>query len=348
MSAVTRSILLFMLKAVAVVLPVVAVAVAWYVNADPFKVLGHYDCYLPDPVKYPVRVGINKGLITVTNFHDRLAEGRNYDAFIFGSSVSCYYDARTWASLADTTGLAGAYHFDSSGETLTAMADKVRYLHSIDQPIRYALVVLDPIIMAGDNTSGPAVVNPPQLHKSLCERIKYHYTFFRAATNADFFKSWIPYLLTGKAYANGRNLLFEPQPIVYDPAVNQEAIPQWDSVISVDPQAFYAEYPLIPSPDTVTVSPAVITPVKAEALRSIAEVFAAHGTDYKIIIGPNRNKVALNPADLQLMRQIFVPECVYDFSADMAYELECDTMLYDNTHYRPAYALRLMLRAYGK
>ena len=347
MDGVVKSILRFMLRAVAVVAPVVAIAVGWYVVTDPFKVLREYDSYLPDPKECPVRVGINKGLITVTNYHQRVAEGRRYNAFIFGSSVSCYYDARLWAQMADTTGRASAYHFDSSGETLGELADKVEYLDRIGQPIEYALIVLDPIIMRSDDSEGPATINPPQLHRNILEFLKYHYTFFRAATNADFFKSWIPYKLTGREWANGRNLVFEPQPIVYDPIVNQESIPQWDSIIAANPDAFYARYPLAESPAKVTESDVVLTHAKEMALRRVAEVFARHGTDCQIIIGPNRMKVAINWRDLGLLRQIFGLSRVHDFSVEMAKELECDTLLYDNTHYRASFATELMRRVYG-
>lgn len=346
MNAVARSVIMFMLRAIGVVLPVVSVTVGWYLWEDPYKVVRHYECYLPDPRHTPVRVGINKGMVTITNYLDRIGEGRHYNAFIFGSSVSCLYDADSWAHLADTTGRARPYHFDSSGETLLSLADKVEYLHHRGQPIDYALVVLDPIIMANDKASGPALVNPPQLHKSLWEWLDYHYTFFRAATNADFFKSWLPYKLTGRAYANGRNLVFEPQPIVYDSLTNQETIPQWDSLIVNAPEEFYAQYPLLPSPSSLTESPVVITAPKADALRRVAQVFHDRHTDYHIIIGPNRMKETLNQHDLRLMKQIFSPERVHDYSASMAAELECDTLLYDNVHYRRPFALCLMRLAY--
>lgn len=348
MNTVTKSIVGFMLRSVAVVLPVVAVAVWWYVSADPYKVLRRYDTYLPDPCRCPIRVGINKGLITVTNYHERLAEGHSYNAFIFGSSVSCYYDAELWASLADSTGRASAYHFDSSGETLQAMADKVEYLDRLNQDLDYALVVLDPIVMGADDNDGPATVAPPQMHRSLMERIRYHYMYFRAAVNADFFKSWIPYRLTGCALDNGRNRVFEPQPIVYDPMTNQESVPQWDSLIAVDHDKFYSVYPLAPSPDKVTESAPLLDCSRAEALRRVAGVFARRGTDYQIIIGPNRRKIALNKDDLARLRQIFAPSRIHDFSCSMAGALECDTLLYDNTHYRPSFSTRLMRCVYGR
>lgn len=347
MKGVSRSILMFMLKAVAVVSPVVAIAMGWYVATDPYKVLRRYNAYLPDPRECPVRVGINKGLITVTNYEQRVAEGRRYNAFIFGSSVSCYYDARLWAQMADTTGGASAYHFDSSGETLSELADKVEYLDGIGQPIEYALIVLDPIVMRSDDISSPATINPPQLHRNFVEYLRYHYTFFRAAVNADFFKSWIPYKVTGKEWANGRNLVFEPQPIVYDPEVNEESIPQWDSIIAVNPDEFYARYPLAESPESVAENDVVLTRAKVMALRRVADVFSRQETDYQIIIGPNRLKVAINGEDLAVLRRIFKSSRVHDFSEEMAKELEGDTLLYDNTHYRAVFATELMRRVYG-
>lgn len=348
MNAVTKSILRFMLRSVAVVLPVVAIAVGWYVMTDPYMVLRQYDSYLLDPVENPVRVGINKGLITVTNYHQRVAEGRHYNAFIFGSSVSCCYDARLWAQLADSTGCASAYHFDSSGETLSSMADKVEYLDRIGQPIKYALIVLDPIVMTYNDSSSPATVNPPQLHHNVLEWLKYHYTFFRAATNADFFKSWIPYKLTGRAWANGHNRVFEPQPIVYDPIINQESIPQWDSIITVNAREFYSRYPLAESPECVTESEVVLTRAKEEALHRVAKVFSRQGTDCQVIVGPNRLKVALNHRDLGVLQDIFGVGRVHDFSATMVKELECDTLLYDNTHYREPFATVLMRKVYAR
>lgn len=346
MKTTTGSILWFMLKAAAVVLPIVVVAAVWYVCADPYKVVRDYDVYFPDPEKCPVRVGINKGLITITNYEHQVAAGRRYNAFIFGSSISCYYDARRWAEMLGSEAPASPYHFDSSSETLAKMADKVEYLDHIGQPMEYALIVLDPIIMGHDDSSGPSTINPPQLHRSVLERIKYHYTFFRAATNADFYKSWIPYRLTGKGYDNGRNLVFSPQPIVYDPTTNQETMPQWDSLIASDAAGFYSRYPLAESPERVVAGKAVLTPVREAALRRVAEVFARQHTDYQVIIGPNRMKVALSQADLALLRQIFDAKRVHDFSSSMAEALECDTLLYDNTHYRPVFATELMERVY--
>lgn len=339
-----------MLRSVIMVLPVLTVVTVWYTVTDPYKVLRHYDNYITDYKEESARIGINKGLITFTNFSDRRAEGHEYNAFIFGSSISCYYDAYAWASLLEKNrqndnindGKIEPYHFDSSNETLTAMARKVNYLDENNIAIRYALVVLDPIIMGNEDIESPAYVDPPQEHDNIFETIKYHYTFFRAAVNADFLKSWIPAQITGKPVNNGRNRIFEEQPIVYDPITNQETLPEWDIQIKKSPQEFYAEHKLIPAAKELKESKPVISAEKEQALREIAVIFKAHNTSYQILIGPNRAKVTLNSKDLTLLRNIFGNEHVHDFSSDMAYILESDTMLYDNTHYRPCVAQTFM------
>ncbi len=346
MNTVTKSIIHFILKTALVISPVLAAASLWYVIEDPYKVLRHYDCYLPDPDENPLRLGLNKEMITINNLNDRLAEGRIYDAFIFGSSVSCYYDALSWVSLADSTGSAKPYHFDSSNESLLSLADKFEYLDRKDIAIKYALIVLDPVIMSKDKPDGPAEMETPMLDNSILNLARFHYNYFRAATNADFLKSWIPAQVNGKPYYGGRNMIFETQPIVHDPLTNQETIPQWDYMISQSPEKYYARHRLIESPDSVTTSDSAIDSRKADALRRVARIIKKHGTDYRIIIGPNRLKKALNPLDLQQMEEIFQACRIHDFSSSMAGMLECDTMLYDNVHYRPAFALHMMQTAY--
>ncbi len=344
MNKTSRSILGFMLKAVLTVAPVVLVFVGLYLWQDPFKVIRKYDPYFEDPTTHPARIGINKGLITVENYKSRLREGRSYNGFIFGSSISCYYDAEYWASLAGND--IRPYHFDSSDESLESMADKVEYLDRENQDIDYALIVLDPLIMAVDDNSGPATIAPPDFEPGLCHFIRYHYIFFRASTNADFLKSWLPAYIYGLPYDNGHNVIYEKQPIEYDPVTNQESIPEWDRIISRNPIEFYSQYPLMAPPDSVSESPSVLTAEKVEMLERISRVFASRHTDYQIIVGPNRRKVALSPADRKVLERIFEPSRVHDYSRALADYLEEDTLLYDNTHYRPVFASRLMDSTY--
>ena len=51
MNTTARSIIRFMQRTVLVASPPVLVALLWYICTDPYKVLRHYDCYLPDPTE---------------------------------------------------------------------------------------------------------------------------------------------------------------------------------------------------------------------------------------------------------------------------------------------------------
>ncbi|MDE6336295.1 MAG: hypothetical protein K2L34_06970, partial [Muribaculaceae bacterium] len=70
-------------------------------------------------------------------------------------------------------------------------------------------------------------------------------------------------------------------------------------------------------------------------------------TDYQIIISPNRRGVSLSDDDLQTLQEIFEPARIHDFSLTYADELRTDTLLYDNTHYRPVFASKMMRAVYA-
>lgn len=231
-----------------------------------------------------------------------------------------------------------------------SMARKVEYLHNTGAPLDYALVILDPLIMATADQDSPFSIDPTEFHNETLYPLRFHYTFFRAVMNFDFLKSFIAGNLTGVGKNFGHNPIFEEQPIVYDKAINQETIPEWDSLIRTDPDRFYSEHPLLHPADSVSAGKPVITGEegweRAQAFRKIAEIFKEHNTDYELIISPNRRGVGLAPADLEMLRTIFGKDRVHDFSYTEAFRLRQDTMLYDNTHYRPPFASYLMRRVY--
>lgn len=359
MNRETKSILRFMGRTALTALPVLMLLILWYVIADPFKVLKDYEVYFEDPETVESRIGINKGLITFNNYERRLAEGKQYNAFIFGSSISIYYDANKWAELLTQSNKPNSksslnnqnispYHFDSANESLMSMARKFRYLDKTGVDLEYALIVLDPIIMANDDCDLPPFIDPLQITTGTFDLIRYHYTFFRGAVNADFMKSYIPTLINGYPVNNGRNVIYEPQPIEYDPLTNQETLPEWDAQIHQDPNYFYKSHPLIESPEDITVSAPVLDRKRIESLNYIASILKKHKTDFKVVIGPNRSRITLNPEDDEKLNKIFGKENVFNFSSSMANELEVDTLLYDKTHYRPVFAEKIMKAVYLK
>lgn len=352
MNLVTQSIMRFTIRALLMALPVVLPAVVVYIATDPFRVLRSYDCYLPDPVETPIRIGINKGVVTLDSYLRNCTEdsSRQVNAMIFGSSISCYYDADEWASLlrasyGDSIPI-HAMHFDSASETPGSLARKVSFLAKRHALPDYALIILDPLILARDEDDSPFAIDPPAFHPGATHFLKFHYSFFRAAANADFLKSVIYANITGRPDNIGHGPIFESQPIVYDRFTNQESIPQWDSIIDANPEEFYRTHPLLPPTDSVTVSPPVLNEHKIKALTAIAQNFNIHSTDCRVIISPNRRAVSLSPADLRILQNLFGADRVFDFSSSHAHYLRADTLLYDNTHYRPPFASLLMHSAY--
>lgn len=341
-----RSILRFALKACLMVASVVVPALVYYAMVDPFKSVKHYDCYFDSPDAEPFRVGLNKGMVTVRNYEHQLEQGSKYNAFIFGSSISIYYDAEEWAQLLGAD--AKPYHFDASAETLEHMADKVEYLHRRGQAIKYALVVLDPLVMDSPNTDKISDLNPPELSRNPLYWVKFHYLIFRAATNVNFLRSWLPARLCGTLHEYGSHPVFNPEPIIYDPLTNSERMPEWDRLICENPAAYARIRRIVPAPDSATVSAPILTPSRLEALRRVAAVFDAQGTDYQIIIGPNRMKVTLSPSDLPHFRRIFAPTRIHNHTHLYTPLTTTDTLLYDRTHYRPPFARQLLHLTYPR
>lgn len=344
-----KSIARFIMRTLLAVIPPVAVAVIFFLSVDPFKAVYAYPAqeYFPDPDKFPARVSINKGVATLAAFEQNMQRGDTCNSFIFGSSISIYYDINRWKEKLRNQNSVKAMHFDSSSESIYSLRRKIDFLDSRLTQISNALIVLDPIIMANEENELPYAIDPPCLHPhDPLFRLRYLYTFFRASTNADFFKNWLPYKIDGEVHHNAHNSLFEPQPIMYASQQNEEMIPEFDRIILTNPELYYTEFPLLESPVSVSFSNPVLTPDKLEALRAISSVFKRHNTDVKIIIGPNRRKIALNPTDMDSLVAIFGNRNVSNYSATLAYKLECDTLLYDNTHYRPSFASELLDLAY--
>lgn len=362
MSNTDKSILLLILRVAVISLCAVSPWIAVYLWLDPYRVIKHYDEYMDDPATRPRRIGMNKGIVTLGSYQDNLSHSSGCNAFIFGSSISCYYDAYEWRDLLAARQCnpkeIHPFHFDSASESPMSMALKVEYLHHTGAPIDYGLVILDPIVMETDDSDSPFSIDPVAIHREISYPLRFHYTFFRAAMNFDFLKSYIAGNLTGRPLNAGRNPIFEVQPIIYDKTINQETIPQWDSLIRLDPECFYADHPLLPPAEEVAAGQQLLADVhdaptddqrfrRTRAFTRIAEIFTEHGTDYEVIISPNRRGVGLAPADLGILQSIFGSARVHDFSYEEAWQLRQDTLLYDNTHYRSPFASHLMRRVYA-
>lgn len=332
-------------------MPLVVAAVLFVVLADPFMAIGDGHDYLPDPAVNPVRMHPNKGMVTVRNYKRNVAEGRHYNAFIFGSSISCAYPADVWAALLRKTygGNPEVYHMDSSCQSFETMYLMARWLERQGASIDYALIVTDAVQVQNTARDGYVFVDPPELHpESAWKRFMFYFRMFRAVTSIDFLKTWLPWVVSGNPTCYSHNAIFEKQPIVYDRLHNQERIPAWEAWLDVDPEGFRNHYPIRPADEQDDPQKPLLTGSRLETVRDLAALFRDHGTHVTIIISPNRGRMILHPDDLATLRGLFGEDNVKDYSIVEAERVIDDTAMYDFVHYRPTLAVRWMKMAYGE
>ena len=120
-----------------------------------------------------------------------------------------------------------------------------------------------------------------------------------------------------------------------------------DSLIRGDSVAYYGEYRagIFYERNPESEPDAVIDADREALLRRIADLTTKSGVDYRIVITPNYDQVAMNDEDLSLIRELFDPSRVYDFSGANAITNEVGNY-YEERHFKPYVARRLMMTAY--
>lgn len=324
----------FVLKSLLVASLPLALLAALYTVADPFKVLRRTDWFADD-------VSVNKGVVTATNYRQRHEAGAHYDAFIFGSSLSCYYRADDWRRYLPAG--ASVYHLDSSGQTTLTMRRMAEMADRGGDTIRHALVILDPFIFNVERERDAMVyLDPPQIRDEWWYAPWFHARMFSHFADVRFLSEYLPWRFGG---VRRGDLIFEPQPIVWDSVANEETMPLWDAAIEADAEAFHARSPLPPVPDRYTAMPDAIDTDERADLEAIAAIFARHDTDFRVIIGPNRRRALLSEADDSTLRAIFGDRYL-NLGREFAPDAADPANFYDPTHYRHPLARRLLLRAY--
>lgn len=80
---------------------------------------------------------------------------------------------------------------------------------------------------------------------------------------------------------------------------------------------------------------------QTELLKEIDQICRKHNTSVKIIISPDYNQISINPADVEILKDIFGYENVFDFSGINEYTNDIHNY-YERGHYRPILGARLL------
>lgn len=317
-----------------------------YFYWDPFKVIRHYDSYYLSG--QPNYIALNKDFVSTENWinhHERY----NYDSYIFGNSRSMFYRIGTWKNYigADSE---KCYHFDASAESIFGIARKLQFLAARNVKVRNALFVIDNgALNKADNSAGHIFEKCPPISGE--SPIAFHVDFLKDFFDFDFLRALIDFKISGriKDYMT-KDFLLDDRPFYYDYVTNEVKLTSFDDLIQKDPAAYYeARRKIFFDRDTTVqkVYPSVVKAAQLKLLQEIKQALVANQTSYKIVISPLYDQKKLNPADLQILQQLFGSNNVFDFSG-INHFTRSRYNYYETSHYRPEIADSIMKIVYGR
>lgn len=323
------------------------VLVLGYVCMDPFKVIFKYDNYMSSYKEGEVRssheiVSLNKDFVSTENFLDK-KDKYQYDSFILGSSRSMFYPIATWKNLVHSD---RCYHFDASAETLFGITKKVELMNKTHTPIKNVLIILDRTLLEfTDNSKGHLYIKDPVLSGQ--NGFGFHLNFFKAFLAPKFFTAYIDYNLH-KEMKTYMKFILEERPFTYDPVTNECTLQHFEDMIAKDPELYYKNKMQLFFERGVTLqySQPVIAETQRIDLQLIKHIFDEDHTNYKIVISPLYDQVAISKADLAALREIFGTENVFDFSGINRFTADYKNY-YETSHYRPQVAIAIMDSVYA-
>lgn len=330
----------FYLRCILFASPLV-VLLALYFVFDPFRVLYPH----PEDEGRSWIVVQNKDFYSTQHYIDGWRT-YGYDAFIFGSSRTMAYRVADWRTHLP----AGRqpFVFDAHHESLYGILGKVRYIERVGGPMRDALVVMEPRTTFQRMRNDPEHVNIKHPAVSGESPLAFQLTFFRAWTVRAFCIKYLDYAIFHKQRPYLRTALTFTGDNGFAPITTERIIPQEDE-IARDPDAYYTAHADMFPPRDTTVQRYIerrIKPMHLAALREIRAIFDRKGTDYRIVISPMYDQLAIDPTDLAELKAIFGADRVFDRSGINAITRDRRNYL-ESSHYRFHVGRRIMNEIYG-
>ena len=268
----------------------------------------------------------------------------HYSSFILGNSKSMAFKCNEWGKYINDPAI---FHWDASGEDLTGIYSKLKYLDAIDNPIKNVLIVTDPAVYMGENNDETFGFNQDYKINGT-SALKFHYIFFKGFFTGFFYVSYIDYSLfkTYRPYMTTK-IPQEWSRYVYDSITNDFSLYNRIKSIADDSLKFYSNktafYDRNP---TKSMHWACIDEPCLSLLKEIKSILDKHKTNYKIVISPGYDQDSFNSRDLENLKQLFGSDNVYDFSGKNQYT-ENKGNYYDHNHYKPYIAAQLLQKIYA-
>ena len=314
--------------------PLIVLMLGYFIF-DPFKILRTYEEYPENFAK-----SLNRDRISTQIFLNN-KDKYHYKSFIFGSSRSSVFYARNWGKYINDS---IPYHFDASCETISGISTKLQFIEKHNQKIENVLVVLDKSNFGYEtDTLGSVFVQDYRV--SGLPWWKYHLIFINTYFSKGYFVSFYDYLLTGK-YKNYMRSFLEFRNINYTPIVNDFIFTSFINEIKSDSVKYYNQPNFFYERKKEKVmGEKSIKEYQIKYLRAIKAVFDRNKTEYKIVVGPTYDQKYFNEEDLNILKNYFGKENVYDFSGINDYTNN-KTNFYEIYHYKPNVANDIMQKIY--
>lgn len=334
------------MKAAAIAGIPTAVLLALYVAFDPMHVIRNREETLADQF-LP-----GKGLLSVSQYELHNPQ-LNYDSFIIGSSLSCYYQLEDWAKYLPDGSV--PYHFDSGGMSIGQMRRSVDYLCR-NSDVKNALIISSPGSIANTYALKAAgeksPITAPALADNAAEFLSSHFKIFQhwhsfGCLNGALSKGVLNQDIKGiDNYPRDTTICW------YDSRMNEERNPRLDSIREILSARYLEQHPEAADqswrPDTakVFVNDFINGTIEND-LRRIAAALRAEGTDYYFVLVTDYEIRLMSQRDMARLHEIFGKHLV-DLTLRTAYITRNPYNYFDGAHYRPKVARQIMEMIYDK
>ena len=331
----------FLYKATLIALPFIFLFLL-YIFLDPFKVIKKYNTYYQSG--YPSYVTLDVDYVNTQTFINNNPK-YNYNAFIFGNSRSRFFEINTWKKYISTD---NCFHFDASDETLLGITRKFKYLNNNHVPISHALIILDySTLNQIEEKKGHLFINHPALSNQ--NWFLFQLEFFKSFLAPDFLRAYLDFKFNNKVKDYMKNdFLLNDAPIDYNNKYNEMRFSNFEEIIKRNPSEFYNEskMKLFYSRDSIQrYLPEVIKDSQLLMLNEMSDILKKNGTNFKIIINPLYDQLKINIKDIEILKNVFGKQNVFDFSGINIITNDFHNY-YENSHYRPQVANSIMKNIY--
>lgn len=288
----------------------------------------------------------NKGNITLKQY-EHFKDEKNYDSFIIGSSVSINHWLDDWKEFLPEG--ASPYHFDFSVMTIRQM--ELALDHILDNSTtKNILLVLTNDFPLWHDEETTAFKTPWEVERRAWDKFLVNFYYFKLFYNKDFLSNYLSdTVLKREVIGKKTNTVLMSNDIdYYNPEYNEERVlsreKELDSLFSrfVDEKPDW-ERELHYSDDLICNVNSEEKDI--ESMRRIQNRLSNTDIDYRIIMVPNRLGKKLNPADERKMYDIFGNKFI-NLTYEFDYLTKNPYLWYDNVHYRPIMASKIMERVY--